>query len=44
MGGQASRKIEPVTGPTLWRGEELGREQSWIHHFTAQEIGEVESE
>lgn len=43
MGEQELQTIEPVTGPSVWRGEQLRQEQSWIHHFTAREIGEVEA-
>ena len=35
--------IRPVTGPTVWRGDELKQREDWIHHFNPREVGEVEA-
>lgn len=34
---------QPVTGPAVWRGDELSTRTDWIHHLTADELAELEA-
>jgi hypothetical protein len=31
----------PITGPSVWRGEDLRRSDAWIHTFSASELSEL---
>ncbi|MDJ0397850.1 TauD/TfdA family dioxygenase [Rhodococcus rhodochrous] len=38
-----SHVLSPVEGPAAWRGDVLGQTDSWIHHFTEEELDELET-
>ena len=33
---------QPITGPMVWRGEDLARATDWIHTITAAEVEELD--
>ncbi|MDI9918148.1 TauD/TfdA family dioxygenase [Rhodococcus sp. IEGM 1379] len=38
-----TRTLEPITGPTAWRGDELVKTDEWIYHLSDAERDELES-
>ena len=43
MGKQALKMFQPVTGATVWRGPEMQHRQDWIHHFSKEQVADVEA-
>ncbi|MER7166073.1 TauD/TfdA family dioxygenase [Micromonospora sp. NPDC000207] len=38
----AASVLHPVTGPFVWRGDQLAADGGWIHHLTPEQVDELE--
>ena len=37
------RPMQPISGPAVWTGDEMGRSKDWIHQLTDREADELEA-
>ncbi len=38
-----ARPLQPVEGPAVWRGGDMANTDEWIHHLSAEDIGELDA-
>ena len=36
-------RMQPLSGPAVWKGADFERDESWIHRLTADEVAEIDA-
>ncbi len=42
MGVALATRLQPISGPSAWRGDRLEQDTSWIYQFTLAQLAEIE--